>query len=292
VELKTLGLDLEGIHDPKLSEKVGSAHDLFQPPKCRRQFVDTRDNGYGNGPPFVVLPLALFALIVLTAGCTASLFHRGGPLPGATWRMLAIAAPCLAVLAITPSLYWARYNVYAMVAAMALVLWLLGEDKWRDLSQAVIGALLITGLMTLHWSDPGWCVSAKKAFELAGQSPLDRAVTSLPLCNHLAGELGRLREAEIKAGDVVAYTSCEFPAAMWNEAVSNKVVYTPWTGDAEHFLKKLDKVNAKWIFVRPQSQEYEILSKADNGWEPIAAKKISAHFNPAVFRRRAPSKTE
>ncbi len=286
VSSETLDLHLKGLHNPNLRDKIGRVRDLFRPPIIKRQFLDTKDNGYGNAFPFVVLPLAAIALVLIPVRLGGWLIRRRGP-PSARLRRIAlIALPCMVVLSLSPSFLWARYNGYAIAAAMALVLWLLGREKWRDLSQVVVGIMVILGLITLSWSDPGWCVPAKTAFELARKGTVERTQVSLPMSNHLAGRLGQLHHAEIGEGDVVAYTFCRFPADLWNEAISNTVVYTPASKNGEDFLARLDELRVEWIFVKANDRGHRILDQYPDSWEQIPVEKVTPHFSPVVFRRR------
>jgi hypothetical protein len=55
------------------------------------------------------------------------------------------------------------------------------------------------------------------------------------------------RDRDLGRGDVVVYTDdIEFPAALWNESFTNRLVYVPLS-DPTTMLTKLDEVKAKWF---------------------------------------------
>ncbi len=288
LEVASLGIDWRGISDINKVANIGSLESIFKYPKFTRQYVDSRDNGYGNGPPFIVLPIAVIGLGILIFAYARSLVRRR--LPGHNaWRVSVVVSVALITLALSPSLYWGRYNGYAVAAGMTLTLWVLGHERWRDFTQAVMGGLIVTGLMTLHWSEPAWCVSPDTAFKMAEVEPGERPYFSLPMAVHLAGDAGRSRDREIGPGDVVAFSHNSFTATLWNESISNRVVYTPWRKKKGRFLDDLDEVNAKWVSVRKNGPDHKAVSKASKRWQRVEGPYLSnSHWRSVIYRRVSP----
>ncbi|MFW6050964.1 MAG: hypothetical protein ACODAU_07310 [Myxococcota bacterium] len=283
-EYPAIGVRFDGFFDPYHRMPADKAiENLFAPPLEGRQYHDTRDNGYGNGPPFVVLPLALLALVLLPLRLVGALLARAPP-PAGGALLLAATLPALLAFRLSPSHDWARYNVYAIVVAFALAAWVVGRPSLARLRDALIGALLVTGAMTLWWSEPAWGIDWDQARQLARLPVEERAVRRFPGNFNMQESLARRREREIGGGDLVAYSHGTYVGVLWNEQLSNRVRFVGWPGSAEAYLERLDALGAEWVQVGRASRAARALNESPR-WERLGATRHPKR-PPVVFGRR------
>ncbi len=287
-EYEAVGIDFKGQYEPYQRKDAKTVlKSMFSPPRLGKQFHDTRDNGYGNGPPFVVLPLAMVAILAMMWIIARSLVkeRRLSAIPPHVWSLLLLTGPVLVTLRLSPSWDWARYTVYAIVTAFALTAWLLGTKRTARLNEALMGAMIVTGLMTLWWSEPGWAVTARQAYELASQSPQSRAANRFAGNFCMQRSVALARSNEIGAGDVVAYSEDRFIGNLWNEAISNEVIHVPWPGSRESYLEKLEEREAVWVQVKKQSREERALVSKPERWK-LLGHAVDARHPVLIYSRK------
>lgn len=224
---------------------LGTITDMLAPPKPGYDYVDTRQFGYGLALPFFTAPLGLLALAVCLVRWLADISHRitktGGD-PLIQNLVLTLFAP-LTTYFYTPAFWLARYNYPLIGGVFILVAWFLGKAK--RFADGTIALNVVTGMMWLYWADPAWLVTFAEAKRLAHLTPAERA-TQTTIGWSLSRPTAEARE-HLRRGEVVAYTDdIEFPAVLWNERFSNRVVYVPMTSD-EGVLRELDAIGAKWF---------------------------------------------
>jgi hypothetical protein len=99
--------------------------------------------------------------------------------------------------------------------------------------------------------------------------------------NLLPPSMARLREARIGPGDVVAFDDeVAFVGNLWNEAMSNRVEYVPFT-DREAYLQVLAARHAEWVVVRRGSREDAALGSTGSGYRLLG----HAQREDVVFER-------
>lgn len=291
LHVHTLGIDWNGPW-PISNMQHAAANvweDLFDLPKFDEQFADSRDNGYGNIAPFLILPLALVALLVLTWRNLARLVGtqaRGRTTSNADTLLLAITAITLLAFSQSPAFWWARLNLHVIVVAFVLAAWLIGRGRWHATNELVTLLLNGIGLATLVMSSPRWDVDVDQMRQLAARTPEERISYEL---NHLVmpADTARAREDELGPGDVLAFTRHPFIGTLWNEAYSNRVVHVPYQGEAA-FLAALESNHAKWAVVQNGSGESTALGRHPGEWQRIGFATAMNNETVAFRRVHAP----
>jgi len=250
-ELKALGIawagpsDLQDMQHP--FDQV--VHELFSAPSPGLDYHDTRVHGYGHALPFVALPLALIALFVAARDWLLASARGDARTARIASGLLVLTVLVAMSTAGSPAYWWARYQLQIGVAILLLVVWLVGRPRWVPFGQGVLGAMLFISLITLWWADPGWDAPFKTALELMRKTHAERVVTKM---SHNVSPTETLiaREREIGDGDVVVINDdFSFIGNMWNERMSNRVVWVPFRTAAD-YKRRLDAVAAKWVIVR------------------------------------------
>ena len=285
VENDALGITWSGVWEvSRERETTVVLKEIFSPPGPDGEFHDTRRNGYGNGPPFVILPLALWALAVLPLGALRRLWLRL-PSERCVGALMWIVLPTAVSLKFSPALWWARFNLHGVVALFLLAIWWLGRPSRHRLAEGFLGALVVTSVMTLWWSNPGWEVDREKALELAAMSAEDRA--AYPVTWYF-GEPAtmRARDTELGPGDLVAFNNeFGFPAILFNESLSSGIVYVPFRGTPTDYLRALDDAQAEWNVVRRGGAEARVLVARPDLWQEVGA---TSDVNVAYRRTSLP----
>ena len=221
--------------------------DLYGAPKPGEDFVDTRHRGYGHAVPFVILPVALLALLAAIGHAIAAVFARKRAPPGTFGILMLTVVIAIAQLP-SPAFWWARFNLHGLALLFVLAAWALRLDRRRFWAEATIGASTAIAAMTLWWADPAWDVSFEEALELAELPPRERAVRRIGWAVMME-DVGRAREAEIREDDVVGWNG-GFIGVAWNEDLSNDVVHVPW---GPGYLERLDAAGAEWAITRKRT---------------------------------------
>lgn len=262
VHVPLLGIDWEGpldvaAHQRGFRETIAT---LFAPPIPGQQYHDTRDNGYGNVPPFLILPLGLLAILV----ALKDVVTKQGRVRDFALGMLITVVPIFATFALSPAKYWARLNLHAVVAIWLAAAWLSARARGA-LSEGVIGAVVVGGLLTLWWSEPAWDIPPARIERLAMLSTEERALASDGMITLAPTDLARERE-QLRDGELVVFADHPFPAQLWNERFSNRVVWlAPSTPD---WIATAEAMGASWVIV-PRSGALITHLRADEQWEEL-----------------------
>jgi hypothetical protein len=240
---------------------------LVTPPTCGHEWPDTRSNGYGNGPPFIVLPGALLALLILLFKWARTYYRRVWPEPDLA-NITYIALITFAMLPISPTWTWARFNLHIVLGVFALFAWLLGHEKRGQLGEGALAGLLCVSLMTVLWSHPAWGVPPKQALELLKQTPNERSATQL-VDFMIPKEIALLRNKELRRGDtLLADYAIDFMSMAWNERISNRLQLI----NVDHepsYTETLARVKPKWTVVRPFTGMGKLIAADTKNWQLI-----------------------
>jgi len=259
-------------------------NEILSPPVPDGEFYDTRRNGYGNGPPLVLFPIAVLGLLFVPAGLIRRLLSRRRPERSAG-NLLMVVSSALAAEALSPAWWWARMNVHGIAALLLMAWWMLGGRRWRFFAEGVLAAMVVTSLMSLYWSRPRWEVTTKQAFELLEMTTEDRAAWK---ASWFLGEPAtmRARDEELGPGDVVAFSEdFGFPAALWNEHFSNHLVFVPLRGRFEEYLRALEDNRVEWAVVRVGSPHERAIRSKPAVWERVG---MTSDVNVAFRRTSMP----
>lgn len=266
VHFALLGIDWRGpldvaAHDRPFAETIRM---LFAPPIAGQQYHDTRDNGYGNTPPFVILPLAIFALLHAPyVGIRAALLGDRRAVHSAG-SMLVAVAPIAATFAFSPAKFWARLNLHVVVALWLAAAWLAGRVG-RSLGEGIVGAVVIGGIMTLAWSEPAWDIPRDRVARLARLAHDERAVQADGMITLAPTEIARQREA-LPERALVVFADHPFPAQLWTERFDNRVEWLP--PSTPDWIDVADRLGATWVVV-PRSGSLIARLRADERWTEL-----------------------
>jgi hypothetical protein len=257
VHYASIGIDWEGpldvaSHQRSLDDTISM---LFSPPIANQQYHDTRDNGYGNTPPFVILPLAILAILIAIPRAL-----RGDR--SARW-MLVTVLPLLATFVLSPAHFWARLNLHSVVAIWIAAGWLCGQ-RGRALGEGVVGAVVIGGIVTLAWSEPAWDIPLERVRRLAALGARERAAAADGIITLMPVDIARERE-RTGPGDVTVYLEHPFPAQLWNERFDNRVL---WLAPRPDWIEEAERLGATWIVI-PSHGALITRMRAREDWEEL-----------------------
>ncbi|MDB4976004.1 MAG: Nitrate/nitrite transporter [Myxococcaceae bacterium] len=249
VESERLDIHWQGPGVAELSSSYDEfKKDLLSPPWCDNEWPDTRTNGYGNGPPFIVLPCALLAVLGLLLHWAGVAYGRT-PASPALINVSYIVGLSLAMTPISPTWTWARFNLHIVLGVFVLCAWWLGREREGQLGEGALSALVFASLLTLLWSRPGWGVPWDLALALRKLTPEQRATNQV--VNFLIPEPTAIaREHELQEGDVIAVDWwIDFMAMAWNERYTNVLqLITP--DDLPRAQAQLEASHPKWVVIR------------------------------------------
>jgi hypothetical protein len=244
--------------------------------------ADILARDYGYGVPWVVLPLALLALV---AALIVALRRRRAGRPDApTENLLLLAALGAVLLAGTPNASSARYNVHLVAVLVVAIAWAAGKmrEAARFHEGAVAGTLLLT-LVPMVWTGWFFGVDGKGITALLRRSHAERA-SSYAGDFHLSPEVARARDRELGPGDLVIFTQeTLFIGALWNDQLSNRVEYLE-RRDTHDFLDEIEKRHARWVVVGGPSALRAALMAPNSGWELVGP--AGAPDKMVAFRKR------
>jgi hypothetical protein len=252
---------------------------IFGPAVPGQQFHDVKVGSYGRLLPWLLLPLAALGWLSALREVAARPGRRLAS-PGA-W-LLILSLLVVPTLALSPAWYLARFNLHVLAVLLLAVAFALRRPRARPLAHAVLGALILSGLVDLARARPGWEVPFSTALRLAGEPPAVRAAARItPVMG--APETLQALEAELGPGDVIAFTrDFGFPAVLWNRRFSNRLVWVPGSGEA--FLRGLDAVHAVWAVAKEGSPQARALGGSPKRWERVGK---TSDVNVAYRRRPA-----
>ena len=272
----------EGPHD--LSSMQWPAervlHELFGTPSPGEDYHDTKRHSFGYGLTFVGLPLMIGALLAWAGRVWRAWRDLRSADAGRERALGSLLVLGSFPLASSPAFYWARYALPTPAVGLVAIHAWLAAPRRRRLGEAAIGAMGALNLITLFWAAPGWDVPLGTAMDLMRRAPAARVEAQVSH-NLLPPSMARLREARIGRGDVVAFDDeVAFVGNLWNEAMSNRVEYVPFT-DREAYLQLLAARNAEWVVVRRGSREDAALGSTGSGYRLLG----HAQREDVVFER-------
>ncbi len=252
----------------------------FHSPVAGLSDVLARD--YGYGVPWIVVPLGLVSVIVALAVVIRA---RAARRPDAITESFLLLAGLGAVLvAASPSLSIARYNVHIVALLMVAVAWSAGRMRASlRFHEGAAAATLLFTLVRLIWTDWFFGVDTKTLRALLQRSASERATMYFG-DYHMPPDVARAREREIGPGDLVVFTQeTAFPGVLWNEQLSNRVEYLE-RGDTRAFLVELEARRPKWVVVGSATALRAALARAGAEWELVGP--ACRQDKTEAFRRR------
>ncbi|MCC7534816.1 MAG: hypothetical protein IT379_01310 [Deltaproteobacteria bacterium] len=241
---------------------------LYGPPSPGHDYADTRMHGYGHVLPYLGIPLAVLAFLLLVWRCFAGdNRHSRPPTRAGPWHLLALSLVVIVSVVPSPAYWWSRFQLQAIGGVLLLLLWLLDQKWGSPWREGIVGAHVVFSIVVLFWLKPGWDVPLERVVELAAMRPADRAVQGTGFCQ-LPTITATARERELGPGDVAVFSDHPFPATLWNERMTNRVVFVPF-GSRDQYLAQLDALRAEWAVVRNASGESRALRALPPRWEQV-----------------------
>jgi hypothetical protein len=268
---------------------------LLAVPVPGHDFVDTRVYGYGMSVGYVLGPTAGLALIVALAsaipGLASAALQRRRPTSRELEpvQVLLVGAVALVTLWKSPALWAARYNVHAVVVAMAATHWLSHRlARPEALATGAAAACFVTNVIAWNWSQPGWQYDWAQIAALARMPPQERAATSqLDVKSTMLA-----RERELGDGDVVVWSDdLPFPSLLWNERMSNHLEYVP-SGDGTSYVDQAERIGAKWLVVGTGNPAMGVVQARSDRWQSVGSVHAHSQGPCTAFRRIGGAPTE
>ncbi|AKT39909.1 hypothetical protein [Chondromyces crocatus] len=248
--------------------------------------ADALVHDYGHGVPWIVVPLALLALLAtLLTALRARLTRSPEP---RTDNLLLVIALGAALLVASPSLAIARYNGHLVAIAMVTIAAWAGRrrTRWR-LHEGAIAATLTLTLLPWLWT--GWFfgldLEPRHLPDLLRSTPEERASMNVATFQ-MPPDVARAREQELGPGTLVVFTQdLAFPGVLWNHAMSNRVEHVRYD-DVASFLSRLDTLKPTWVVVADGSAARTALNAEAHRWERVGV--ATKEGSTVAFRRRKP----
>jgi hypothetical protein len=253
-------------------------------PKPGRDFADTPLTGYGMAVPFVLLPGAALALIMLMARRLRAFIEWLRSAPSALRapaenNLFAVTLILLMTATASRALWSTRYNLHLIAGLVFLIAWWCTSYRARRIEDGIISFTVIAHLIALYWVEPAvGSVSVSRALEYAAMSAAERD-THYPRSWTMAPHVAAARDRELGPGTRVYFNKFDFVGSLWNSDYSNFVHYI----DAREFLQRAARDKPDWVVVAKAGALYRAFMKQADEWEPIGP----AQRDVVAFRRRA-----
>jgi hypothetical protein len=254
-------------------------------------------NDYGFAWSWVVFPvMAVVVFIVVLRWTSAFLALRfrartRRPEDEALSSAMMLCVVACVSLYLSPAAFIARYHVASLGMLVACLAWVVSRWRTTRMSDdaalfAQLGSFMMAcwGPQSTRWVylyEPAhvwhWLSTPypKRELQDIGTAETPRLYVS-PV--NLA--TGTAREAEVKAGDIVAYDYIDYVALLFNNDYSNQVL---WLQSPFDPLGEAERAGAIWVYTRGGTPLFGQLSKS-RGWELIGP--LEAESFGSVWRRK------
>ena len=233
---------------------------------------------YGLAVCMIVFPLSALALIGTVYLCgrdlVGRLFRVGALRSPLAHNALLVALPVIAQVWTSPAIWSSRYHIANVAALSCLVAFWGGRPRWSAFGEGAAAAAAIVSLIAFFWVKPRWLWSPSELIKLAAIPYPEREVTPAATISKTMGiasgsaitkEVGLARE-KLKPGDIVAYfDNIQFPALLWNNTFSNRVLFA---GAGVGYFDRVNKMHAKWAYCRNGDPECAPFAAAAAGPKP------------------------
>ena len=190
---------------------------------------------YGLGWIWVGLPLGLLGwawsslelliawLVARARGASAPdgdrpAFQGRGRTIGLLNLLLAI------VLWTSPALWAARYQLTAVALLGVAAAWLAERLQSNQLAHAAPFAVAVGSIMLMWWATPRWWLTPQQLIRLA-RTPFPLRELDADQGAPVATRAGMARERYLTSGTTLVLHDFQYPALLWNNDYSNRVVF-------------------------------------------------------------------
>jgi hypothetical protein len=223
--------------------------------RSENYFPDVREGPFGLLFPYLGLPALLVVAVF-------------APFSRERWQRLSLVLMAgLAVL--VPAAWWGRFVLAAPAAGLVSIAIVHRQLRWRLPRALVSAAASFLCVASYAHSVQGYRVLPRPFVNEAGrEQDEDRLRRELQWL--WPPDVARLREAELREGDVVAYDdSIAFPGELWTRDLRNRVAYAKHEGDDGAWMARLRELRPRWIFVRTGSRGEAMLRERPNDFHPL-----------------------
>lgn len=233
---------------------------------------------YGFAVIWIVFPLGALALAAALFLCGRDLLGRIARVPA--WRApeaynpVLVALPVAAQIWLSPALWGGRYHIANVGALGAIIAFAGSRRRWHAFGEGAAVTAAVASVIVFYWVKPRWYWLPSELAKLAAIPYPEREVT--PAANisktidvhsgsSMTREVGLERE-KLKPGEIVAFNdSTQFPAILWNNTFTNKLVYVP---HGPEFFDRVNALGARWVYCRNGDQDCTPFAAASTGTAP------------------------
>ncbi|MDP9001385.1 MAG: hypothetical protein M3O46_14885 [Myxococcota bacterium] len=268
---------------------------LYQVPYSVRA-PHTDINEYGIGLTWVAFPIAAIAVGVLCIALVRDVLARVLRIPA--WRLpdesrsiAPVVLTLLAMLALSPALWSARYQIAAVGLVLAVVAWAVSRRPLYGLGEEVAVLLTVMSIVSFFWTTPRTWLKWSEALAFAKIPYPEREFTpasaidaKLEIWNGspVTRDVGIEREKQLGPGAILAFPDNYgvYMALFWNNTFSNRVVYVP---SGPNYVDRLMEVDATWAYCATGDPVCSALSAPHSGWEVVGV--LDVENRGSVYRR-------
>jgi hypothetical protein len=245
-------------------------------------------NDYGFAFAWVVLPLCALATIVIGLRWLGGLVRRRRGQDETVSGAMMLAVTAMVSLFSSPAIFIARYHVASVGMLMACLCWMAGAGRGRRIVADAMIVAQIGSLLLGYWVPKRmillYLYDAAEILHWVKTPYPAREIKDMPggqMISPIIATTGMAREKEIKAGSVVAFDSLDYPALLWNNDFSNKVV---WLGETADPLGEAKRLDAVWVYTRVGTTLYNQLQASSATWQLVGG--LEAEGPGSVYRRK------
>jgi hypothetical protein len=222
---------------------------------------------YGFGTVWIFLPLMAIAILGVMVEAARWVIQRapregGGRLVNGLTAVATIAT----VGASSTALWGARYNLTIIAIGASLVCWQFRRLIWARLHDAAVFAIGTSYAIVIYWDYPGWRMPLPRQLPQMLATPFPKREFTPEFDSPVLLATALAREWELTAGEVVVSDDFVFPAVLWNNEYSNRVVYVRAGTDLQ---EAADRWHAKWIYASGAGAAASLTRSGQ--WETIGA---------------------
>jgi hypothetical protein len=234
---------------------------------------------YGLGVIWVFFPAVLFSLLKLV-GRVPAMVRWATTRVRAEWLQASwLAVTALVTIATSTNRSTPRYHLPTLALWIPVVAWAVGRN--RALQQALAFSTAFGSLVIVAWEAPAWRAFPGPATMLSlWRVPATMREITPELGATVLRDTGLARERELTANTTVVSDDFVFPAVLWNNDYSNRVLYVR---PGEDLARAADRVGATWIYAADDRTAGQL--RRNERWSEVGALYVE-RWGTAFRRRR------
>ena len=233
---------------------------------------------YGFAVVWIVFPLSALTLVGIVLLCCRDVLGRIIRVPSwrapAAYNPLLVALPVVAQVWMSPALWGGRYHIANVGALAGIIAFAGGRPRWQAFGEGAAVAAAVASVIVFCWVKPRWLWLPSELVKLAAIPYPEREVTqavsiSKSIDVHSGSSITRemgLERTKLKPGEIVVFTdNVQFPALLWNDAHTNKLVYVLRGPD---YFDRVNAMGARWVYCRNGDADCVPFATASTGATP------------------------